>query len=96
MMEINALLPILSDPARLFHVRTHDQLEVDGLIQFNASHLLVEVKSSTTISSGDAAPIEKWIALNPGHGPGIVAYPGTEYRRLSTNVRAMPVRALFG
>lgn len=39
--------------------------------------------------------IERWLALNPTHGPGIVLYPGKEYLPLSANVRAVPAGALF-
>jgi len=44
----------------------------------------------------DAVPIERWIALNPTHGPGIVLYLGEEYLPLSANMRAVPASALFG
>ena len=47
-------------------------------------------------SADDATPMERWIALNPGHGPGVVLHAGTDYRRLSQNVRAIPVSMLFG
>jgi len=96
MMEIQALLPLADEPARLFHVRTHDGLEVDGLLEIGQRHLPLEIKASQTVTASDAAPIERWIALNPKHGPGIVIYLGEEYLTLSANVRAVPAGALFG
>jgi predicted AAA+ superfamily ATPase len=96
MMEIQALLPLAETPAKLFHVRTHDGLEVDGLLEIGRHHLPAEIKSSRTVTASDAAPIEKWISLNPTHGPGIVLYLGEEYLSLSPNVRAVPASALFG
>jgi predicted AAA+ superfamily ATPase len=95
MMEIQALLPLAESPAKLFHVRTHDGLEVDGLVEIGQRHLPVEIKASRTVTASDAASIEKWISLNPTHGPGIILYPGEEYVSLSTNVRAVPASALF-
>ena len=96
MMEVGALLPLLDAPARLFHVRTHDQLEVDGLIESGQRKILFEIKAGQTVTADDAAPIERWIALNPGHGPGAVIHAGSEYHKLSTHVRAIPASMLFG
>ena len=96
MMEVEALLPLLDAPARLFHVRTHDQLEVDGLIESGRRKILLEIKAGKTVTADDAAPIERWIALNPGHGPGVVVHAGSEYHKLSTHVRAIPASMLFG
>lgn len=96
MMETQALLPLADGPASLFHVRTHDGLEVDGLLAIGRHHLPLEIKASRTVTASDAAPIERWIALNPTHGPGIVLYLGEEYLPLSANVRAIPAWALFG
>jgi predicted AAA+ superfamily ATPase len=96
MMEIQALLPLADEPARLFHVRTHDGLEVDGLLEIGQRHLPIEIKASKTVTASDAAAIEKWIGLNPKHGPGIVLHFGEDYVTLSKNVRGVPVGALFG
>lgn len=95
MMEIQALLPLAEKPARLFHVRTHDGLEVDGLLEIGQRHLPIEIKASKTVTAADAAPIEHWLRLNPNHGPGIVLYLGEDYLTLSKNVRGIPVGALF-
>lgn len=96
MMEVESLLPLLSTPARLFHVRTHDQLEVDGLLERGRRKLLFEIKAAQTVTAADATPIERWISLNPGHGPGVVIHAGSEYHKLSPNVRAIPASMLFG
>ena len=95
MMEVQALLPLAPEPAQLFHVRTHDGLEVDGLVALGRRHLPFEIKASQTVTASDAGPIERWIALNPGHGPGIVIHAGKDYLALSKNVRAVPAAALF-
>lgn len=96
MMEIQALLPVAEEPAQLFHVRSHDGLEVDGLLAIGRRHLPVEIKASQTVTASDAAAIERWIALNPKHGPGVVLHLGEEFLTLSRNVRAIPATALFG
>ena len=88
--------PLKETPAKLFHVRTHDGLEVDGLLEIGQLHLPLEIKPSRTVTASDAAPIERWIALNPTHGPGVVLYLGEEYVSLSANVRAVPAWTLFG
>ena len=95
MMEIQALLPLADEPAHLFHVRTHDGLEVDGLLAVGNRHLPFEIKASRTVTASDATPMERWIALNPRHGPGAVLYAGKDYQVLSKNVRAIPATALF-
>jgi predicted AAA+ superfamily ATPase len=96
MMEIRALLPLVQSPGRLHHVRTHDGLEVDGLIESGRQKLLFEVKSAQTVTASDAKPIERWIEWNPTHGPGVVLYAGSTYQPLSKNVRAIPATLLFG
>lgn len=95
-MEIQALLPLAQSPAKFFHVRTHDGLEVDGLLEIGQRYLPFEIKASQTVTVSDATQIERWISLNPTHGPGIVLYLGKEYLVLSSNVRAVPAGALFG
>lgn len=95
MMEVQSLLPLASEPSQLFHVRTHEGLEVDGLVALGRRHLPFEIKASQTVTASDGAPIERWIALNPGHGPGIVIHAGGDYLPLSKNVRAVPASALF-
>jgi len=59
MMEIQALLPLAERSAKLFHVRTHDGLEVDGLLEIGQRHLPLEIKASRTVKASDAAPIER-------------------------------------
>lgn len=95
MMEVLSLLPLSEEPAQLYHVRTHDGLEVDGLLAFGQRRLPFEIKASQTVTANDAVPIERWIALNPSHGPGIVLHGGPDYAPLSENVRAIPATALF-
>ena len=95
MMEVQALLPLAAEPARIFHVRAHDGLEVDGLVAVGTRHLPFEIKASQTVTASDAASLERWIALNPGHGPGIVIHAGSAYLPLSKNVRAISASALF-
>jgi hypothetical protein len=86
-----------ADPAaRLFHVRTHDQLEVDGLVQLGRRFLPIETKAGVSPSTDQARAMNRWIGLNPDHGPGVVLHAGTEYFRLSRNAWALPVTALFG
>ena len=94
--EILGLLPLIHPSGRLYHLRTHDQLEVDGLIEQGSRRLLFETKASHTVTAADAAPIERWLKLKPEHGPGIVLYAGENYQPLSTNVRAVPASLLFG
>ena len=96
MMELEALLPLAFASARLFHLRSHDHLEIDGVIDTGRKKWLIEVKSGRTVTADDATPIERWLSLKPDHGPGVVLYGGGEYRILSRNVRAIPVSALFG
>jgi len=55
----------------------------------------MEIKASRTVTASDATPMERWIALNPRHGPGVVLYAGKDYQVLSKNVRAIPATALF-
>lgn len=96
MMEVMSLLAVESPSSRLYHVRSHDQLEVDGLIQHGPREILFEIKASRTVGSGDASSLEKWIRLRGKGGFGIVIYAGEDYLHLSDKVRAVPATVLFG
>lgn len=93
--EIQALLPIHAPTGRLFFVRSHDGLEIDGLLQIGRKTLPFEVKSGRTVTIEDALPLSRWLDLNPTHGPGIVFYLGRETKPLAKNVGAVPVSALL-
>lgn len=96
MMEVKALLEIAHPSARLLHLRTHDQLEVDGVIHRGLNDMLFEIKASQTVTADDAKPMERWMSHCKRNSIGVVIYPGTRYAILSNNVRAIPASMLFG
>ena len=94
--ELAALLPVYLHGARLFHLRTHDGLEVDAIVQHRNQLYPFEVKASRTVSAGDATAIERWIDLASSTTPtpaerGCVLYAGTTVQQLSRRVWAVPV-----
>lgn len=96
MMEVKALLEIAHPSARLLHLRTHDQLEVDGVIHRGQGDMLFEIKASQTVTAEDAKPMERWMSHREMNSVGVVIYAGVHYTILSNNVRAIPASMLFG
>lgn len=95
--EVSALLPLFATGAQLYHLRTHDGLEVDLIIRHHGRLIPIEIKARRTVRPDDAAPIEKWISLaTTAPGPeriadaGAVLYAGTEVVRLSRHVWGIP------
>ena len=93
MQEVAALLPPLIPGARLFYVRSHDGLEVDGLIQRGSRRVPFEVKASTTLRSDDAASVMRWLRLSKSREDGMILYPGTDVKPLTSRVWAVPFLA---
>lgn len=93
--ELTALLPLVRTIGKLFHLRTHDHLEVDCVLEIGRHKLLVETKASRSVSASDGAAIERWLGLRPERSFGVVLYAGESYVPLSTNVRAIPVGSVF-
>jgi len=94
LMEISALLEIVSPQSRLYYLRTHGGLEIDGMIKIGRRLFPFEVKSSKTVSGDDALPMEKWMEWAQSRHIGIVFYRGKTVKRLSRNVLAAPVSIL--
>jgi predicted AAA+ superfamily ATPase len=100
--ELAALLPVFVPDARLFHLRTHDGLEIDAVIQSGEHLVPVEIKSRQTVTSEDARSIERWFDLmneqlprTPGNlRPaewGMIIYSGTTIHQVSRRVWALPL-----
>lgn len=94
--ELAALLPVYLHSGRLFHLRTHDGLEVDAVIQYKNRLYPFEIKARKTVSAADATAIERWLDLasnvtpQPAHW-GAVLYAGSDVRRISRRVWALPI-----
>jgi predicted AAA+ superfamily ATPase len=101
LMETFAIMEIckqveMSDPSmRLHFVRSHDGLEVDGLVVRGLKQLPFEIKASSTIRVEDGVNLERYMTLSGSASVGVVFYRGTEYRRLSRRVMAVPLTALL-
>ena len=95
MMEIARQVEVFDSSMRLHFVRSHDGLEVDGLLVRGVKQLPFEIKASSTIRVEDGAGLEKYLALSGKGTVGIVFYRGTERRRLGKRVIAVPMTALL-
>jgi uncharacterized protein len=95
MMEIHKQIEVFRPDARLHFIRSHDGLEVDGLLVRGLKQLPFEIKASETVRTEDAAPLEKYMDLSGSAPFGLVIYRGTTCRRLSRRVLAIPQTALL-
>jgi len=94
-MEITKQVEMFGPSLRLHFVRSHDGLEVDGLLVRGLKQLPFEIKASSTVRVEDSANLEKYMTLSGNASRGIVFYRGTECRRLSGRVLAVPLTALL-
>jgi len=95
MMEIAKQVEVFRPDARLHFIRSHDGLEVDGLLVRGVKQLPFEIKASGTVRTEDAAPLEKYLDLSAAAPFGVVFYRGSDCRRLSRRVLAIPQTALL-
>lgn len=91
--EIQALLPLYIPQARFYYLRTHDGLEIDGLIQQGSTLTPFEIKAAQTVTAADARPLRHWMALSGRPGPGFVLYPGNRVQLIDRDIWAIPIHA---
>lgn len=91
--EIQALLPLYMPQARLYYLRTHDGLEIDGLIQQGSTLIPFEIKAAQTVTAEDARPLRRWMALSGRDGIGFVLYAGNRVQLIDRGVWAIPIHA---
>lgn len=94
-MEIFKQMEMFDPSMRLHFVRSHDGLEVDGLIVRGLKQLPFEIKASSTVRVEDGVNLEKYMTRAKASLVGIVFYRGTECRRLSGRVLAVPLTSLL-
>jgi len=94
-MEILKQVEMFDTSMRLYFVRSHDGLEVDGLVVRGLKQLPFEIKASSTVRVEDGANLEKYMTLSGKPSVGLVFYRGVECRRLSGRVLAVPLTALL-
>lgn len=95
MMEIGKQVEAYEPAMRLHFIRSHDGLEVDGLLVRGLRQFPFEIKASSTIRAEDANPLERYMDLSGSAALGLVFYRGGECRRLSRRVLAVPLEALL-
>jgi len=84
-------------PADLYHLRTHDGLEVDLLIETEAGFTAVEVKASDRVSSQDARHLRNLSALlDKPLLNALVLSMDREVRELGNGILAVPAAWVLG
>lgn len=91
--EIQALLPFYMPQARFYYLRTHDGLEIDGLIQQGSTLIPFEIKAAQTVTAEDAKSLRRWMTLSGRGGTGFVLYAGNRVQLIDRDVWAIPVHA---
>lgn len=95
MAEIRALLPLYLPQARLYYLRTHDRLEIDGLIQQGTRLIPFEIKAAATVTANDADAIKRWMSLTRREDVGLVLYAGRQVEPVGKNIWAIPIQAVI-
>jgi predicted AAA+ superfamily ATPase len=91
--EIRSLLSFYLPQARLYYLRTHDRLEIDGLVQQGTHLIPFEVKAAATVVADDADAIKHWMSLTRREGMGLVLYAGSRVELIGRNIWAIPIQA---
>jgi uncharacterized protein len=91
--EIQSLLPLYVPQARLYYLRTHDRLEIDGLIQWGTRLIPFEIKAAATVTANDADSIKRWMSLTQREEMGLVLYAGSRVELVGRNIWAIPIQA---
>lgn len=91
--EIRSLLPLYMPQARLYYLRTHDRLEIDGLIQQGTRLIPFEIKAAATVTANDADSIKRWMSLTQREEVGFVFYAGSRVELVGRNIWAIPIQA---
>ena len=93
MAEVRSLLPLYMPQARLYYLRTHDRLEIDGLIQQGTRLIPFEIKAGATVTANDADAIKRWMSLTQREELGLVLYAGNHVEPVGRNIWAIPIQA---
>lgn len=93
--EIQSLLPLYMPQARLHYLRSHDQLEIDGLIQQGTRLVPFEIKAAATVTADDANSLRRWAALTHREEVGFVLYAGNRAEPIGRNIWAIPAQAVI-
>ncbi len=91
--EIQSLLSFYLPQARLYYLRTHDRLEIDGLVQQGTRLIPFEIKAAATVTADDANAIKHWMSLTRREGMGLVLYAGSRVELIGRDVWAIPIQA---
>jgi len=88
--QLDAFLP----DASLHYVRSHDGLEIDGLVQHGRRLLPFEVKATATIRDDDIRHLRLFMEREKRCTTGILFHLGRDIVPLAANIIAMPIGAL--
>jgi len=94
--HLRVLASLMTPPARLYFWREHNGLEVDFILEHGRQVLGIEVKLSSQVGYGDAAPLRRFLEECPQASGGMILYAGKAVRRLSDKIVALPWPLLTG
>lgn len=96
-MELRKQAEASAARPRLFHLRSHEGLEVDVVLEDSRHRLVgVEVKASATLKGSDAAGLRAFASLaGDRFVRGVVFYGGRERVPLADRIEAVPIGALW-
>lgn len=95
--ELARQIPLIDQPARLYHYRDRDHYEVDAVLESSSGEVIaIEVKAAETVRSEDFRGI-KQLARRLGDQlvAGIVLYAGGQALSFGERLRAWPISTLW-
>ncbi len=97
MMELARQLTWSEEPARLYHYRTKDRVEVDAVLETPDGRVIaIEVKAGATVRTEDLAGLRHLAnRLGSRFVAGYVLYTGQQTLPFGERLRALPIDALW-
>ena len=83
--------------ANIYYLRTHNQLEIDLIVEKNLEIVPIEIKLAKTVNIGMAKSIERFMRLFSGlkiH-PGLIVSLADETIPITKNVTTLPIDSLL-
>jgi predicted AAA+ superfamily ATPase len=88
--HVQALAQLLTPQPRIFYWRTQRGEEVDFVVEQGRRMLAIEVKMTSQARYTDADGLTAFLREHPKAIGGVLVYMGSEIRRLSDNIVAVP------
>ncbi|MEZ4735233.1 MAG: ATP-binding protein [Caldilineaceae bacterium] len=95
-LHLRTLLSLMTPRARLYFWRTQNGNEVDFVVEYGQRVLAVEVKMTADPGYRHSGGLQKFLQTHPAAVGGMLIHCGTQTKRITENIVAVPWTQLTG